>query len=115
MSDDSFLLAVENGTFSIENGTDPIASPVNESVQTDNYRSERLIIAFLRNEVGLKLRDDFRMSDLKETLQKREVLLAGLKNEMNRKHQNSPHNPKLKEIIVKHALKFSVASAISSL
>ena len=35
LSDDSFLMAIDNRTVSIENCTDPVASPVDKSVQTD--------------------------------------------------------------------------------
>ena len=65
------------------------------------------------NEVGLNLRHDFKMIDFKETLQKKEFLRLALENDMKRRHPNASHNPKLKEILVKHALKFSVASALS--
>ena len=70
LSEDSFLWAVENGTFSLENCTDPISSPENKAIQTDlsSVEIESFMIAFLRHEVGLKLRDDFKMSDLKKTL-----------------------------------------------
>jgi len=56
LSDDSFLMAIDNRTVSIENCTDPVASPVDKSVQTDlsSVDIESLLIAFLRNEVGLK-------------------------------------------------------------
>ena len=38
LSDDSFLMAIDNRTVSIENCTDPVASPVDKSVQTDLFR-----------------------------------------------------------------------------
>ena len=132
LSDDSFLVAIDNGTFSLENAVDPQPEPLEDhssscSKDDEEYTCdvplqselhqplsvEDIINNFLRNELNLQINVDFKTQDLKELLASKPVVKAILENNLNRKHPHSPHNTLIKELIIKHALKFSYAAALA--
>lgn len=117
LSPDPFLVAIDDGTFTIENAVNPpeMEYKFDVSVQTEcnSIEVDDIVKKYLKDELNLKINDNFDIQDLQNLFASKPLIKLIIEDNLNRKNVHSSHDPLIKEYIVKHALMYSHASALS--